>query len=195
MDKFSLDELLRYFLAGGLSFATMLLAYEFNQGPELAESSIAITSVAVVLLGSLIYVLHRAIIYPLLYRYLGWPFRRQWPRCWAWLPYLCDQNDVEIDKERWSRRNHPQSVRGNLAEWGSQVHYLYCATWAVTIGLVAGEQFATAVRSKAQIAFWWLAGILLAAAIIHHLRFLYFDSRVSALEKQLKPFPAKSESA
>lgn len=183
MGTFSLGNLLRYALAGGLfmlSYATAsvinnrehclpdppLLPDPLNnllRGDVLADAGLILGTV--LLFGSLIYVVHRAAVYPVLYRLVGW----LWPpenrgRGWR---YVCLEMDYTTSVTRW-RALDQKHVVSHLREWNDQVHFLYCSTWALLL---------TVWLNYTSLIVWCFV-ILFIISLIHHTRALCWETRI-----------------
>ena len=200
MERFSIDNLLRYALAGGFTVLALLYGYSDSKDklPKVDGFKEEVILLGLVLLiGSLVYVVHRAFIYPLFYRIgLRIVWRKEhwfWLSCpcckgkqWGWLSVIvwCVRDpDIHIDMDRWSSREDPKSVRKNLGEWGAQVHYLYCATWSVLLGLWLGRLLGANSRSPEVGQLLVASCGLFMVAIIHHARLLFYERRISEVER------------
>lgn len=149
-DKLRLDDLLRYALSGGAGLGTLWLTYpdlvpSAQQGPGFALTTVVgFTFIA----GSIIYSLHRAMVYPVFYRLA---LRSRLERVANWKAFVCSWKvrdfeilavwktldaEMELDRWRWKNKEHFASTR--LSEWGAQVHLLYCAAWAILAALFVG---------------------------------------------------------
>ena len=124
MNKLNVNELLKYGFSGVLFFLAPLIS--FKQGlpliKALPSNLLGLSAVlgVVLVIGSAIYALHRAILFPLFYK-IGWIVvygRKQ--------AYI-----LKLDFKRWSRYMDSRSLQKNSREWASQIHFLYCSTCAV----------------------------------------------------------------
>jgi hypothetical protein len=118
--------------------------------------------------------LHRALIYPLLYYVavtLIWGRKGKRARI------------VDIDLDRFARRSDEKSIQKQLGEWGAQVHFLYCITWAVIFGLLAGPVLGDAEGPHARKLFILFACVAGVAAIVHHLRYMFHDREIALRER------------
>lgn len=175
MERLSLDELLRHTFAGAVLLVTTILAYPgvTSLVPSGIDPTalVAVGAGAVLLLGSLIYVLHRALVYPIVY-WLGVKlFWRRTPR-----------SPMELDLERFARRNDEKSLQKHLGEWASQVHFLYCITWAAVLGLIAGLVLQQESRPSARQFLIGFALVTAVASLVHHARLLVYDREVARRE-------------
>ena len=172
MDRFSLDELLRHAYSGAIFLTTILFVYPAaKDAAPLSLDTTAVVSIglgAVLLMGTLVYVIHRALLYPLLYSIGLWFV---WGRG---RPSM-----AEIDLDRFARRNDDRSIQKYLGEWGSQVHFLYCATWSVLLGLAAGSMAGWELRAPAESYALGFGGFFFVAAAVHHARLLRYDRAVA----------------
>ncbi len=185
MQQLRLDELLRYCLSGGIGLVVFSLSFRGvlerlggltgNTHLELASEA-AILGISI-LIGSLVYSLHRAIIYPLIFRFwtllLCW---RVYKFHYSYLfPFVASPLEVTLDLHRWQRRQEDHSFASGQLEWGAQVHFLYCSTWAIIAALIVGGILGL-TPSTLRPSFCWLAGLCLAAAFISNGRLAYYDA-------------------
>ena len=99
----------------------------------------------VLLTGSVIYTVHRSILYPLFYKFLVLVVYRE-----------NKINTVTLDCKRWERYKDPTSLQGNFKEWASQIHFLYCSFWELsgrrtTMGVIMPEGIGNADVSEIEI--------------------------------------------
>lgn len=172
MKNLNLDEMLRYVLAGGMLVLCLLVNHEVpHHLVKLAKQSgggiITFSFLAAFsfLIGSLLYALHRAAPYWFFYMLLtafthdGVPTRN-------------------LDFERWRRERMPATLQSKFKEWASQIHFLYCLTWAVFLSQIIGE--ALGWKSRINTAFcenliYWLGSGILCFSLFHHLRYLLWE--------------------
>lgn len=162
MKDLSLNDVLRYALAGGNFF--VLFVWQFR--PEVAIDSELTKSAAVLgvclLVGSIVYVSHRAIPFPLVFL----------PLALRAAGYT--RGTQELDSRRSAVLEKREYLRDALSEWGAQVHFLYALFWttvmAPLIGLVATEY-------EPQVASWLvltIGALYLIAAFVHNVRLAKF---------------------
>jgi uncharacterized membrane protein YhdT len=168
MNNLKIDEILRYALAGGIAMLAVWLGYReptqwLNEKREGALISL-VFAVLPILLGALSYVLHRALIYHLLYRVLA---------------KLCGRtgSKLELDMARWKNQAKSGSLQSRLGEWAAQIHFLYAATWAVAMANVVAH-----IGQWTQSRWHWLElsflPLLLIAAVVHHRRYLIWEAEI-----------------
>lgn len=170
MERFSLDELLRHTFAGAVLLITTILAYDVTSlVPDRVDPTVfvAVGAGTVLLLGSIIYVLHRALVYPVLYWCVVRISRR------GSSPSL-----MALDFQRFARRSDEESLQKHLGEWASQVHFLYCISWAVFLGLLVGLVLRQESRPGARL---FLIGFAVFAAVLG----FFHHSRLQAYEREL----------
>jgi hypothetical protein len=186
MQQLRLDELLRYCLSGGIglvvfaaSFRGVLdkLANLTGNRPELITTQGAAVLGVSLLTGALVYSLHRALIYPLVYR--AWTLILCW-RIYRFhssylLPLFASPLEVSLDLLRWKRRKDSHYFAAGQSEWGAQVHFLYCSTWAIVAALVVGRALGFE-PSVFQRGFFWIALLSLTAAFASNGRLIYYDA-------------------
>ena len=174
----NLNDLLRSGFAG--AFFILVTATAFNDPGQLLKDNKDVAGALVALgvpvsliIGSVIYVLHRAIPFPLLY----WLF--------SGCVYCKDNKDRtkdnkgirHLDITRWKNNRKENSLQRRLVEWASQIHFLYCLSWSSISALCLGyifmwEQSSTYFRAWIPIAFFF------PSAIVHHYRYLLWEYRV-----------------
>jgi hypothetical protein len=137
MKELGLQELLRYALSGGICMAALLLTYpavacSVSRMDATKEATLLLGSV--LLIGTLIYNIHRAVVFPVFLRLLGF-IALGWKFSWAGLfwPLKPSEPELEIDHWRWS---YPPDKRKRWDEWGAQTHSLYCAAWGMFAALL-----------------------------------------------------------
>lgn len=134
----------------------------------------------VLLTGSLVYTLHRALPFPLLLFPLallslmafkifprGSPFRTA----------------SDLDIWRLEGRGKDDLLHRVTAEWGAQVHFLYCSSFTVLPGLCFSEYVELWPPEKPVVSPRFLLAVSLAlflGAFVHHLRLLL---HISAFRK------------
>jgi len=142
MKDLGLLEMLRYALSGGIGMAVLFLTYPAAacriRGMDATKETTLVLGV-VLLIGTLIYNVHRALVYPIFQRILGtivrdWKF--DWKKWWRNLIiYLPSEAELSVDRWRWE---HSEKDRKRWDEWGAQIHSLYCAAWAIILALKVG---------------------------------------------------------
>jgi len=180
--QLKLEELLRYGVAGAVGLLAFVLC--FSGWVDLAKTVPAVTQASVLVgvafaLGTLLYAIHRAFLYPLIYRLvLGvlvafqvYNFDKR-----LLVPFLPSLLEVRVDLLRWKRAKDEDYAQPRLAEWGAQVHFLYCSSWAVLLALELGKQIPKLTLTCSEPEFWWGAWVVIAAAFISNCRLAYYDS-------------------
>ena len=173
MKTLGLQELLRYATSGGIGLAVLVLAFpevKSSIGPMETGQETTLVVGLVLLIGTLIYNLHRALIYPIIFRIVGLislPRHFSWRLLNPWQP-----SDVELKVDRWRWENSDERRR-RWDEWGAQTHSLYCAAWAILAALLLGRHEWTEPNSHAQHIFWGLFGVTLMAGLASNYRILY----------------------
>ena len=177
MDKLGLDHLLRHAFAGAVFLITVVVAYPqilstLSMLPHLEGSPlVAVGTGAILLCGSLIYVLHRILfhytIYPVLVR-LTWG--KDHPRL------------MDLDLSRFRRRNKKDSLQHPMSEWASQVHFLYCITWAVLLGMASGIPLFGHLGARAGWRLLAFAVVMFAAAFFRNWHYLIYEREIENRE-------------
>ncbi len=140
MQSLRIEELLRYAFSGALFLLTVILTHgslwdKVSGARGLGDATIIVGIVMVA--GTLIYTSHRALSYPLLLlpvalsaaSLLGY-VRFEWA---IWIPLKPSRFEVGVDIWRYKLRRSNDPLFTMLADWGAQVHYLYCAGWAILL--------------------------------------------------------------
>jgi hypothetical protein len=201
MKELGLQELLRYALSGGVGIASLLLMY-----PNLAHlighihnaGEVTLVLGAVLGLGTLVYNIHRALLYPPFFRWLGLITISQdsrWERfiqfCQFWWWWRPSKDEIEFD--RW-RLELPDKDREHWAEWGAHVHSLYCAAWATAASFWLGRYVtfeggtAGSPSCHARLIFAALFCISLIAGAVNNYRLL-FCIKAERSAQRLPPLP------
>jgi hypothetical protein len=185
MKELGLLELLRYALSGGIGMAVLLLTYpaaacSVEKLDATKEATLILGSV--LLIGTLIYNLHRALLFPFFLRFVGVLVR--WNLSWKdWFPWQPSESELEVDRWRWER---PEKKRKRWDEWGAQTHSLYCAAWAIFAALRLGGHFWGCPERHALHIFRTLAGVTLLAGVVNNYRLLY------SIDAEMKRPPAEA---
>ncbi len=186
MEKLTFEQLFRYGLPGGV----MLIVLVGGHVPSESLSSVlslggaALLSLGALVCGGLLYSLHRATIYPLIYQgLLLIPCLRVHPKIKShasrFRVLLWPTSEViERDIIRWKQRSIKESAVSSMSEWATQIHYLYCSGWAVIAGCLAGWLLCWAPRPQLSYVAVGLAVLILASGLYSHARYLYVESKV-----------------
>ena len=166
MEKLNINELMRYGFAGGIALLVQVVAFwdPLRILAELPKTFFGTTIIfgIILLLGSLIYALHRAVLYNLFYLLL---VRWKWGK---------GTSSRTLDFQRWERYRDDSSLQHNFREWASQIHYLYCASWAVGGSLLVGG-LAGWTSTRHWLAPWILAAGLFVVSLVHHIRYTSYE--------------------
>lgn len=168
MQTLNLNDLLRYGFAGGafliLTMAGFCSPRDVLRNGE-ATAFLAATILGVGLtVGSILYALHRAVPFPLLYK----AFAKLAGR---------GESTLELDIQRWRHLAAEGSLQSHMSDWGAQVHFLYCISWAGFSSLLLGS-LASWNKSELWCAVLSLAIIFLISALVHHYRYQVWERRV-----------------
>jgi hypothetical protein len=158
-EKLNFNDLLRYGFSGGALFIALAITRvgfdsAISSGVGLAEST-GLALVAVVI-GSLIYSLHCALIQC----HIAWlmtlihdrkrPAYKLSRYLFTVFHYdLLIAKNFKRDYRRWVRRCYYPAFQANFDKWASQVHFLYGCGWAIMIGAFIGRFLSHAVRGQA----------------------------------------------
>lgn len=188
MQQLRLEELMRYALAGAVGLVALLLSFHdlaklLGAVPGITQASFLVFFALA--LGSLIYAVHRSFLYPILYRFvllLLAAFRVHKLDARLLLPLVPAPLEVSLDTLRWKRAKDDDYAQPRLAEWGAQVHFLYCSGWAVLLMLWFGGRFGLAPTVAKPILGRgaWLVVLL---GFLSNCRLAYYDSLLALRDK------------
>jgi hypothetical protein len=133
--ELNLEQLTRNGFSGGVFLLVVLLKCPRLIGlvPGGALESAVLLAAAALLFGSLIYAVHRAFLYRVMY----WAVVDFFdvysnPRKHRWL--------IEFEQDCWrldlQKKNPKDPVADYTFQWGAQVHLLYCSAWAIFLGMI-----------------------------------------------------------
>lgn len=174
MKELGLQELLRYALSGGIGIAVLLLTYPkaaCSVGHMEGAKEATLILGSILLVGTLIYNFHRALLFPVLLRFIGlWIL--DWKYSWRLFILPWQPSDAELDVDHW-RWRVDEKARRCWDEWGAQTHFLYCAAWTILVALILGDYVWGPPNSRAWHIFWYLFGLALIAGMVNNYRLLY----------------------
>jgi len=193
VEKLKLQELLRYAFSGALFYLALGLVYlsKEEQCPISVSVGYATLAIGLVLLsGSLLYTMHRALTYPfiffpgtLLVLSLFGKYQFEWK---ILIPFLESSAELEVDRCRLRLRHElgqkGEALHAVLDEWSAQVHLLYCSSMAVGLALCARVYWCPHNLIAWKILLV-IALVFLVGAIFHHLRLLI---RIKTLQGEFK---------
>lgn len=179
MQPLRIEDLLRYTFSGGLFVLTLILVHPiwWNKIPTIQGVGDATVMIGLVLLaGSLIYTLHRALTYPFLFFpatlcfaciFRAFPFEAA-----ICIPFQTSTLELDFDRWRYRLRREQDPLNVVLADWGAQVHFLYCSGLAIVSALLLGWVMPVPENVLALRVFSSVAIIALLAGFVHNLRLL-----------------------
>ncbi|RMD62658.1 hypothetical protein D6833_06595 [Candidatus Parcubacteria bacterium] len=188
MQTMTFQQIVRYGLPGGIAIMVLFSVYQPSaaQFDLNAVGGAAVVSGIAIVVGALIYTLHRATAYPVIYRLLllvpslrldkGSKVSRNvfWP----------SEQEVARDFSRWNAKREKASPVHYMDEWAAQVHYLYCSAWAVLVGHLIGSQLDWRIRPTPCTLSLLVFLLCLAAGFYHHVRYLYFERKLLKKHEQ-----------
>ncbi len=191
MDKlnFDINQFLRFLLSGGWAITCYLFINPNDLKKVLEGNGVDLIILALVI-GSMIYIIHRAVIYPNIFKFLRfvlWVCKR---RKWEWgyiIPFFPTNREIREDFIRWAERQKKNSVSSkNIIEWGSQVHFLFCSAWVCLLVIFLSKELGGCMSQTHRIvyiegSFW----ILLISGLINNLRLILYDMKSKEMEKEL----------
>ena len=168
LPNLNLNDLLRSGFAG--AFFILVAVTAFNDPGQLLKNNKDVAGALVALgvpvsltIGTVIYAFHRAIPFVLLYGLLS---------------AIVYENKVEIlhlDIARWKRSMKKEdSLQDRFTDWASQIHFLYCLSWASFSALYLGNLFLWKQASTYCVARQ-LSLFFMGSAVIHHYRYLCWE--------------------
>jgi hypothetical protein len=189
MDKINLNigDYLRFVLAGAWYLMALLLMHTEAFGDFYRNNSGPLIILALII-GALIYSVHRAVIFPLFYKSLLFLFRKSkgvGRDNLVWIPFYPSKLEIELDVKRWKERKDEKSLIRNLVDWSSQIHFLYCTAWAFLLALLSNRYVDDANRKNLNIV-WLLFVVILVSGFVSHLRNFVFDIKIRNLESENK---------
>ncbi len=195
MKELNLQEVLRYCLSGAIWIGSLLLMYPdiaCSVWPIKGVSEVTLVLGAILVVGTLIYNLHRALLYPVIFRLIGLITLRKGWSWWLLFPWRPSNEEIEFDLERWQLK--PEQRRP-LDEWGAQVHFIYCAAWASLSAYIIGSYIAGPPTNRAKCIRWILVITTLTAGALSNFRLLtYAIGHISKLRESPTPAAATSPS-
>jgi uncharacterized protein involved in cysteine biosynthesis len=142
MEKLRLNEYLRYGLSGAVALLTLVLTYPQTASWLSIDSKLAQAFIVVgliLLIGILIYSVHRAILYPIIYRIMLTKIHGFEWKSLSLLPWKFSSDEIELDVKRSNKRCEEKNpYKTGFDEWFSRIHFLYCSAWAILISLILG---------------------------------------------------------
>ncbi len=178
MKSLKLEEWLRYGFSGGLLLVVLLLTHPNWKDGLVRANGIGGTAnlLGVILLaGSLIYALHRAVAYRAMFTLAI--FTLACFRVYEWdskifFPVVPSKVELKIDRWRLALRQAKNPLDSFIAEWGAQVHFLYCSVWAILLGITLASLFPNRQSAVSNWTYFWTSLVLAFGAFWHHLRLL-----------------------
>jgi len=196
MKELGLQELLRYALSGGVGIASLLLMYPNAWQIGHLEDAGEVTLIlgAVLVLGTSVYNIHRALLFPPFFRAIGLitistDSRRrrfiEFCQCWWW--WRPSKDEIAVDCWRWKCH---KTERSRLDEWAAQTHFLYCAAWAILAAFLFGYGLAWPPNCRVRHILEFVFCASLASGMVDHYRLLYYiNARKTARDAQNETIP------
>jgi hypothetical protein len=168
MPNLNLNDLLRYGFAGSVFLILAITAYcepQIILSKDYTNGVVAAALLAIGLtIGCILYALHRAVPYPFFY----WLFAKATGRI---------DSTLELDIVRWRNSSKSGALQPRMGDWGAQVHFLYCVSWAGLSALLLG-QFANWSKSGLWCTVLLLTIAFFLSALWHHYRYQKWEKRV-----------------
>ncbi len=191
MDKPQLNynEYLRYTFAGGFGILTYLylnppiLNTLFDEKGAIKDSLFLV--LLSILLGSFLYTLHRAFLYPICLKvnYIFLRLSNIEETNIKWHKYVFTQEYIKKeDFRRWGQRDNPKSFAKNLIDWAAQVHFLYCCVWAILVSWIFTENI---TRENYLTKNWlYFTTAIFIISLRNHYRLLLYDIDVEKFDNK-----------
>jgi hypothetical protein len=187
MKELKLEELMRYVLAGAIGLVALLIGFCDVAKPMARVSGVTQASLLLLValaFGSIVYAVHRSLLYPVLY-HLGLlvliaarVYALDVRLFWLFLPARLE---LSLDFLRWKRAAACHYAHPRIAEWGAQVHFLYCSGWTIFLIQWLGYRFGLQPTGS-RVTLFWIASWLIAIGFLGYCRLLYFDSQLALRE-------------
>lgn len=162
---------LRYLLSGAVAICVYYLSL---YGLEIDIKEIKnempgfeILFALALVVGAIIYGLHRSLIYWLLFYW--WLVKLSWGKL---------MKPDELDMFRWKLRLKDKSILSKITDWTDQVHSLYCVSWGCLVGLLVAKFDNSTIDDTGWVISWIIFAILLIAAMVDNYRYLLREKGV-----------------
>jgi hypothetical protein len=184
-----LSDALRYGLPGGVlllvaaaTYPQLGLAARADGG--LFEATIIAGTALVV--GAVIQALHRALAYPVIYRWFLVRYEEDRAPKFRDLKsaYMPSAIEISVTEQRWQHAAANQQTADRLADWGSQTHFLYGAAWAIVGGLVLPAVAGFNPNGRIGTVAVGLGILLVSGAFIHDRRLMLIDKAITRGQQQ-----------
>ena len=181
MQNLNLNDLLRYGFAGAVFILLAVFAFEEPRtlvvNKDVTGTLVALSTAAALTIGCVIYAVHRAIPYPLLYQLFKLLTGRT-------------ESTLELDVQRWKNGSKDKALQPRLADWAAQIHFLYCITWSSSASLLTGGALGWK-KNPSYGAVWWLVAAFASAALLHHYRYQRWERRIFTEDAKLPEATAR----
>ncbi len=181
-----LNQFLRFLLAGGWALGCFLFINPHQFENLFKEHTIDLILIAMVF-GSIVYVVHRAVLYPNLHKViciiLSIFKKMKWDSGYL-MPFFPSKTEMELDLMRWALRKNEKSISKNITDWAAQVHFLYCSAFASLFTVIISYQMEDPNVQRllfVRCLFW----LLLVFGLINDIRLVLYDLKVINKERDL----------
>jgi hypothetical protein len=174
MKEFNLYELLRYCFAGIFFLIILFLSFKAPEIQDqksmilgLYDGNQAVLAAAILLLslsiGGLIYSLHRAVPFAI----IDWLFFR----------YKRKKKRADQCLIRWKNLNSKKALQHRMIEWASQIHFLYCVSWAGFFAFLVGI-FGRLQTTRFTYPLLIVSIFILLITLFYHCKYHEYENRV-----------------
>lgn len=190
MKELDLNNWLRYFLSGAIIFS---LLYWISNDSSVSNPTLknffaslhldkAVFGISFsLIIGAIVYSLHRAIVYPVIFYFFQLMFalmvkseRKRFSRD-AWIPFRPSKIEIDRIKDYWNPIIAHKEYFQRLAEWAAQIHFLYCTSWSLILVQIIVQQLGIKEYYWIIYLFW----IILIPTIISHARYWYIHIKLT----------------
>jgi len=184
MGNLTLEQILRYALPGGVVLIVLIGVYPESIGncpiALLSVGGFAVAMGVSLLIGCLVYSLHRATfllilnrVFQLINRFRLDPNLKK-----DWFVVRPSDEEIKLATLAWRLREGGELCSRSLSEWAAQIHYLLCSAWAILVGHWIAWMLGFTKMPHAYHLSWWVFGILVLAGLYHSFRYQYFETQV-----------------
>jgi hypothetical protein len=178
MKELGFQDLLRNALSACVGIGAFLFMYPCGAcllgsmvGSGESAGRVTLILGSILTIGTLIYTIHRALAYPVVFRVIGLvaiKYRNHpW---WIWWPFQPTAEELEVDRWRW-QLGRDQIDRWD--RWGAMTHFLYCAAWATLLARCVGRCFDLSPGRHAGGVFRTIFFATLVGALLNNYRLLF----------------------
>lgn len=177
MGNLTFNQILRYALSGGVVLLVLFGVHEppDDKAPMVIQSlgGAAVLSGVALIIGCLVYSVHRASFLFLLNRLFQFipVFRIDQRRRRSWVLIWPSDEEIDLTFRAWSLHDKSPFFWRSLNEWAAQVHFLLCSAWGILLGRLAGAALSWPIDDSLACTSSWIFGTLVVLGILHAVRY------------------------